>query len=84
MLTNFQEAFGANREATRQQIKTITQRAYAKKWCSTCKHFIPDDPYTPGFVTTGPTCAITAKPAMNTCPSYERMDDTQDRLRGWL
>lgn len=70
-------------ETTRQQVKAMIDRAYDEKWCCTCKHYVPDDPYTPGFITSGSDCALTGRAAMETCPRYDPAANKYDGL-DWL
>lgn len=62
-------------ETTRQKIKALLDKAFAEKWYYTCKHYIPEDPHLPGFITAGPDCGLTGGAAMETCSGYEANTD---------
>ena len=52
-------------------IKKLEEQACRERWCSTCKHYIPEDEDLPGFVTVYPECKLGGL-AMETCLFYER------------
>lgn len=65
------------REQTRQQIEAINARAEAEQWCSTCEHYIPVDPYLPGFVTAFPECTFGGL-AIKHCGKYKKKEPGGD------